>query len=73
MTIFSFNAFSQIGVQEANNLESYAVVAYIDPDSHTWTVPNGVSSVDVLVVAAGGGGYRHGDGGVLFTENNSVI
>jgi hypothetical protein len=44
MTIFSFNVFSQMGVQEANSLESYAVVAYTDPGSHTWTVSNGVSS-----------------------------
>jgi hypothetical protein len=63
MTIFSFNAFSQMGVQEANSLESYAVVAYTEPGSHTWTVPNGVSSVDVLVVAGGGGGGGHRGGG----------
>jgi hypothetical protein len=36
-------------------------------------VPSGISSVDVLVVVGGGGGYRHGAGGVLFTENYSVI
>jgi hypothetical protein len=82
MTIFSFNAFSQMGVQEANSLESYAVVAYTEPGSHTWTVPNGVSSVDVLVVAggAGGGGGDPSDGsgggggagGLIFEENIQV-
>jgi hypothetical protein len=74
MTIFTFNALSQMGVQEANSLESYAVVAYTEPGSHTWTVPNGVSSVDVLVVAGGGGASSGGGGagGVVFDENYSV-
>jgi hypothetical protein len=77
MTIFSFNAFSQMGVQEANSLESYAVVAYTEPGSHTWTVPTGVSSVDVLVVAGGGGGGGHrgggGGAGELIFKNNYLV
>jgi hypothetical protein len=58
------------------------VVAYTEPGSHTWTVPNGVSSVDVLVVAggAGGGGGDPSDGsgggggagGLIFEENIQV-
>jgi len=57
--------------------ESYAVSAFTKVGEHTWTVPDGVYSVDVLVVAGGGGGgYRHGAGGgaggVLYTEKYNV-
>jgi hypothetical protein len=57
--------------------ESYAVSAFTKVGEHTWTVPDGVYSVDVLVVAVGGGGgYRHGAGGgaggVLYTEKYNV-
>ena len=57
--------------------ESYAVSAFTEVGEHTWIVPEGVNSVDVLVVAGGGGGgKRHGAGGgaggVLYTENYSV-
>jgi len=31
--------------------------------SHSWTVPAGVTSVDLLIVAGGGGGGRYGGGG----------
>jgi hypothetical protein len=36
--------------------ESYAVSAFTEVGEHTWIVPEGVNSVDVLVVAGGGGG-----------------
>ncbi len=32
------------------------IVAFTDVGTHTWTVPEGVTEVDVLVVAGGGGG-----------------
>ena len=36
---------------------------WIAPGTHTWTVPEGVTSVEVLVVGGGGGGGRAGGGG----------
>jgi hypothetical protein len=57
--------------------ESYAVTAFTDVGEHTWIVPEGVTSVDVLVVAGGGGGSNHnagggGGGGVVYQNNYSV-
>jgi hypothetical protein len=41
-----------------------AVVSFTSTGSSTWTVPTGISSVQVLVIAGGGGGAdRHGGGG----------
>lgn len=39
------------------------IVAFTTVASTTWTVPAGVTSVEVLVVAGGGGGGRYGGGG----------
>ena len=41
-----------------------AIQAFTNTGSHIWTVPAGVTEVEVLVVAGGGGGgKRHGGGG----------
>ena len=43
---------------------AYRVVAFKDTGTCSWTVPDGVASVDVLVVGGGGGGGgTHGGGG----------
>jgi hypothetical protein len=57
--------------------ESYAVSAFTEVGEHTWIVPEGVTSVDVLVVGGGGGGAGRyggggGAGGVVYIENYSV-
>ena len=41
----------------------YVVTSYTSTGSGTFTVPSGVTAVDVLVVAGGGGGGRAGGGG----------
>ena len=43
---------------------AYTVLTFLGIGTCTWTVPNGVSTVDALVVGGGGsGGSRHGGGG----------
>ena len=58
-----------------------AIVQFTNTGAFTWEVPEGVSSVNVLVVAGGGGGGNGGNtsgggggggGGVIYTENYSV-
>lgn len=56
---------------------SAVVVSFTEVGEHTWTVPAGVTSVDVLVVGGGGGGGRRhgaggGAGGLIFEENYEV-
>lgn len=56
---------------------SYSIISFTEVGNHNWTVPEGVTKVDVLVVAGGGGGgYRHaaggGAGGLIYLENYSV-
>jgi hypothetical protein len=53
------------------------IEAFTTVGSHTWTVPEGVSEVDVLVVGGGGGGGSNyggggGAGGLIFEENYGV-
>ena len=53
------------------------VVAFTETGSHTWTAPEGVTNVDVLVVAGGGGGGSGnggggGAGGLIFEENFDI-
>ena len=55
---------------------SATVVSFTTVGSTTWTVPAGVTSVDVLVVGGGGGGQGYGGGGgggeVLEVANYAV-
>ncbi|MDD3939676.1 MAG: hypothetical protein PHF49_03445, partial [Patescibacteria group bacterium] len=56
---------------------SYAVISFTEVGPHTWVVPDGAISADILIVAGGGGGgYRHGAGGgaggLIFKENYSL-
>lgn len=44
---------------------------YGTPGTYTWTVPQGVNSVSVVVVGAGGGGVRNGLGGNAYPGGNS--
>jgi hypothetical protein len=53
------------------------IVAFTNTGEHTWVVPDGVTEVDVLVVAGGGGAGSSnagggGAGGVIFEENYQV-
>ncbi len=53
------------------------IVALTTVESGTWTVPAGVSSVDVLLVAGGGGGGKNWGGGggagrVLYSASFAV-
>ncbi|MFT4303151.1 MAG: BspA family leucine-rich repeat surface protein [Candidatus Woesearchaeota archaeon] len=43
--------------------EEYEIIAFTDIGSHTWTVPQGVTEIELLVVAGGGGGENISDGG----------
>ncbi|MDD4062227.1 MAG: LamG domain-containing protein [Candidatus Pacebacteria bacterium] len=62
------------------------IEAFTTVGSHTWTVPEGVTEVDVLVVGGGGGGglnnggtYHHtaggggGAGGLIFDDSYNVV
>lgn len=56
---------------------SYAVISFTEVGPHTWVIPDGAISADILIVAGGGGGgYRHGAGGgaggLIFKENYSL-
>ena len=58
--------------------DSRTVVSFTTVGSGTWTVPTGVTTVQVLVVAGGGGGCSSsyggggGAGGLIFNSNYSV-
>lgn len=58
--------------------EAATVVTFTTPGSTSWTVPAGVTSVDVLVVAGGGGGGETiggggGGGGVLIWNGYATV
>lgn len=57
--------------------DNYVIVAFTDVGPHTWTVPEGVTSVDVLVVGGGGGGgitygAGGGAGGLIYKSNYNI-
>ena len=62
----------------SDSLGSFVAPSGADSTGCTWTVPNGVSSVRVLVVAGGGGGGGYltsgggGGGGVIHEIGTSV-
>jgi hypothetical protein len=82
--IFVFSQVWARGVKINPPDERFVVQAFTRVGEHTWTVPAGVTVVDVLVVAGGGGGGSHvtfstatgagggGAGGLVFEENFSV-
>jgi hypothetical protein len=61
-------------------LANSTIVSFTEIGEHTWTVPSGVTKVDVLVVGGGGGGGRGsnngggggGAGGLIIEENYSI-
>jgi uncharacterized repeat protein (TIGR02543 family) len=69
------NAATDTCIQKTTDLSGYRYVSFLSPRSGTptttaeydtcvWTVPQGVTSIDYLVVAGGGGGgSRHKGGG----------
>jgi hypothetical protein len=68
-----------INISVLGNYESeYIIEAFTDVGDHTWTVPEGITEVDVLVVGGGGSGAstcgQHkggggGAGGLIFIPN----
>lgn len=49
--------------QYTDGATTYKVLTFTDTGSCTWTVPNGVNELDILVVGGGGGGGSDGGGG----------
>lgn len=49
--------------QEAGSSQPHGIVLLGTPGSNNWTVPSGVTSIDVEVVGGGGGGAYHGGAG----------
>ena len=52
---------------------TYEVTAFTGTGSCTWTVPSGVTSVDVLAVAGGGGGSGGGGGAGGMRSSSGLV
>jgi hypothetical protein len=87
LLIFIFSLSAAFSFSSPSELQaSVNYFTFTETGSTTWTVPLGVTSVDVLIVAGGGAGGSHltkvgtetaggggGAGGVLLKENYTVI
>lgn len=74
----AFYAVHAAGVVFFGGASAQTVVTFTTVGTQTWTVPDGVTSVEVLTVAGGGGGGMDmggggGGGGVVYNGAYSVI
>lgn len=81
-TINSQNIIASAQV-EFNYVQDPVVVVFNTPGSHSWTIPAGVTHIDVLIVGGGGGGGTStaftnagsgggGAGGYVFRQNYDI-
>lgn len=69
------NDSGTVGTSDVTNvaLNCVTVLSYTTPGSYTWTVPDGVTSIQVVAIGGGGGhGSANGGGGGVVTAILSV-